>query len=171
MDWSATPLGPRDTWPESLCTVVNLILAGSFPMAILWGSNLIFIYNDAYRVIAGDRHPNAMGRSNREIWPEVWDFNKPVFERVMSRGETVHFEDQLFPIVRNGRMEDANFTLSYSPIFSEAGQVGGTLVVLVETTERIRAERELEAAHKDLEKKVEERTAQLQVEIAERKKS
>ena len=61
MDWSATSLGPRGAWPESLRTVVNLILAGSFPMAILWGSDLICIYNDAYRVIAGDRHPNAMG--------------------------------------------------------------------------------------------------------------
>ena len=170
MDWSATPLGPRDTWPESLCTVVNLILANSFPMAILWGSDLIFIYNDAYRVIAGDRHPNAMGRSTREIWPEVWDFNKPVFERVMSRGETVHFEDQLFPIVRNGRTEDAYFTLSYSPIFVKAGQIGGTLVVLVETTRQKHVEKELEATHKDLEKKVEERTAQLRAEVIERQR-
>ena len=170
MDWSATPLGPRDTWPESLHTVVNLILANSFPMAILWGSDLIFIYNDAYRVIAGDRHPNAMGRSTREIWPEVWDFNKPVFQRVMSRGETVHFEDQLFPIVRNGRMEDAYFTLSYSPIFLEADHVGGTLVVLVETTRKKHAEKQLEAAHKGLEKKVEKRTARLRAEVIERQR-
>ena len=129
-------------------TVVNLILAGSFPMAILWGSDLICIYNDAYRVIAGDRHPNAMGRSPREVWPEVWDFNKPVLERVMSRGETVHFEDQPFPIVRHGRMEDAYFTLSYSPVRSEAGRIAGMLVVLVETTQRKRAEKELLAAER-----------------------
>jgi PAS domain S-box-containing protein len=136
LDWSATPIGSRDSWPESLRTVVNLILASSFPMAILWGSDLIFIYNDAYRVIAGERHPDAMGRSTREVWPEVWEFNKPIFEKVMTRGETVHFDDQLFPIVRDGRMEDAYFTLSYSPIRSGADQVAGTLVVLLDTTER-----------------------------------
>jgi PAS domain S-box-containing protein len=86
----------------------------------------------------------------------------------MARGETVQFEDQLFRIIRNGRMEDAYFTLCYSPIHSEAGQVAGTLVVLVETTQRKRAEKELEATLKDLEKRVEERTAQLHAEVIKR---
>jgi hypothetical protein len=62
MDWSCTPLEPREQWPQTLRTVTNVILSSSFPMAILWGEDLIFIYNDAYRVIAGPKHPNAMGR-------------------------------------------------------------------------------------------------------------
>ncbi|MHB8108702.1 MAG: hybrid sensor histidine kinase/response regulator [Syntrophorhabdaceae bacterium] len=171
MEWSATPLGPIDSWPENLRVIINVILASSFPMALLWGSDLILIYNDAYRVIASDRHPDAMGRSTREVWPEAWEFNKPVCEKVMTRGETVHFEDQLFRIARNGRMEDAYFTLSYSPIHSGANKIAGTLVVLVETTRRIFAEKELEASHKDLEKKVEQRTAELHAEVFERKQA
>ena len=133
-DWSATPLGPRDGWPQNLCTIVNLILASGFPMAILWGSELIFIYNDGYRVIAGGKHPQALGHSPREIWAEVWEFNKPIFEKVMTRGESVYLENQLFRITRHGYMEDAYFTLSYSPIHTESGAVGGTLVTLLETT-------------------------------------
>ena len=135
LDWSATPLGPRNGWPNSLCTVVNLVLANTFPMAILWGSELTLIYNDGYRVIAGGKHPQALGHSTRNIWPEVWEFNKPIFEKVMTRGETVHLDDQLFHISRHGYMEDAYFTFSYSPILTEDGTVGGTLVTLVETTQ------------------------------------
>ncbi len=169
-DWSATPIGPRQDWPESLHAVTNLVLACSFPMAILWGADLILIYNDAYRIIAADKHPDALGRSTKDVWPEVWEFNKPVFERVMMQGETVHFEDQLFSIFRNSRMEDAYFTLSYSPIRSEDGHVAATLVVLVETTQRIRAENELKTSHRDLEKRIKERTAELQAEITERRR-
>ncbi|MGD0231173.1 MAG: PAS domain S-box protein [Syntrophorhabdales bacterium] len=143
IDWSKTPLGSRDAWPESLRTAVNLILASSFPMAILWGSDLIYIYNDAYRVIAASRHPSAMGKSIREVWPETWEFNKAVLERVMALGETVRFEDQLYRTARHGSMEDGYFTLSYSPIRSESGQVAGTLVVLMETTERKQTEEAL----------------------------
>jgi PAS domain S-box-containing protein len=135
MDWSASSLGPRHGWPQSLCTAVNLVVAGSFPMAILWGSELILIYNDAYRIIAGGKHPEALGRSTRDIWSEVWEFNKPLFEKVMTRGETVHLENQLFRISRHGYAEDAYFTLSYSPIRIENGSIGGTLVTLMETTQ------------------------------------
>lgn len=67
MDWSATPLGPRHAWPQDLRTVVNLTVSSGIPIATLWGSDPIFIYNDAYAVIAGHRHPGAMGRSMREV--------------------------------------------------------------------------------------------------------
>ena len=146
MDWSATPLGPRADWPYPLQVITNMALSSAFAMAILWGKELIFIYNDAYKVIAADKHPYAMGRSTREIWAEVWDFNKPIFEKVMQEGQTVHLEDQLFRIKRRAKMEDAFFTLSYSPIWLDHGHVGGTLVTLIETTERLRAEAALTEA-------------------------
>ena len=76
MDWSTTLLGPRHSWPQSLRTAVNLILATRFPMCLLWGDNLIMIYNEGYRIIAAGKHPQALGRSTREIWSEVWEFNR-----------------------------------------------------------------------------------------------
>jgi hypothetical protein len=104
---------------------------------------LILIYNDAYRVICLDRHPAALGRSPRDIWPEVWHINQPIFAAVMERGETFHFENKLFPINRHGCFEDAYFTLSYSPVRIEDGSIGGSLVVLEETTEVKKAEEAL----------------------------
>src|SRR5512142_1446951 len=87
-DWSATPLGPRDGWSQSLRTIVSLVVESPFPKALLWGRDLILLYNDAYRVIAADRHPRALGRSSREIWPEVWHINEPIFSAVLERGES-----------------------------------------------------------------------------------
>jgi len=163
MDWSHTSLGALEGWPQDLRAVVNLVLCSSFPMVLLWGSELLFIYNDAYGVLAADKHPKALGRSNREVWPEVWEFQKPIFEGVMARGETVHLADQLFRIARRGCLEDAYFTLSYSPIHTEGGRIGGTLVVLTETTERVVAARQLHESNQALAKQLEERKRVLEL--------
>jgi PAS domain S-box-containing protein len=144
-DWTGTPLGPRERWPQSLRTVVNLVLESQFPTALLWGSELILLYNDAYRVIAAERHPRALGRSTREIWPEVWHINEPIFTAVLERGESVYLEDKLFPIDRRGQREDAYFTLCYSPVRVEDGHVAGSLVTLLETTRRVREHRTLDS--------------------------
>ena len=59
----------------------------------------------------------------------------------MERGETITCEDRLFRINCRGHDEDASFTLCHSPVHVEGGGVGGTLVVLQETTaarERLR---------------------------------
>ena len=58
-DWSSTPLGPIEDWSKELVTIVNLTLASSSPARTMWGSELILIYNDAYRPIPGPRHPFA----------------------------------------------------------------------------------------------------------------
>jgi PAS domain S-box-containing protein len=144
LDWSRTPIGPREQWSASLRTVVDVLIETQFPMALLWGQELILIYNDACRVICGNKHPAALGRSTREIWPEVWHINQPIFAAVMDRGETIWFEDRLFPINRSGRLEDAYFTLCYSPVRKDDCSVGGVLVILKETTERIKSVKAME---------------------------
>lgn len=177
-DWSRTPIGPLEQWPANLRTVVNILLAQQFPMALLWGRDLILIYNDAYRVICGNKHPRALGCSTREIWPEVWHINQPIFAAVMDHGQTLYFEDKLFPVNRRGQLEDAYFTLCYSPVRIEGGGIGGALVVLEETTERRKAQQELLQAHALLEERVRVRTAELEQanealrqEIAERRRT
>lgn len=142
LDWSKTCLGPVEGWPDSLRSTVNLVLAYSFPMVLLWGEELVQIYNDAYAAIMGKKHPSGMGLPTREVWPEVWEFNEPVYRRVLE-GETLTFENQLFPITRHGFREDAYFTLCYSPLRDGANNVAGVLVTVFETTPQIRAE----AAH------------------------
>ena len=71
-DWSASPLGPPETWPASLRTVVGLLLQSRFPMFVAWGKELGFLYNDSYAEILGAKHPRALGQRFFDIWSEIW---------------------------------------------------------------------------------------------------
>ena len=84
LDWASTPLGPVETWPTSLRTIAAVVLAAPPPMIVLWGPLHVQLYNDGYRAIMGAKHPDGLGRPNRACWPEVWDFNAPVFEAIPS---------------------------------------------------------------------------------------
>ena len=137
LEWSAKPLGPCEHWPPTLRTTVELVLACQFPMIALWGLDLIQIYNDGYLTLMGAKHPAGMGQPTSECWPEVWEFNEPVYKRVWL-GETLTFEDQLFPITRHGFLEEAYFTLCYSPIRDHLQTIAGVLVSVFETTQRKR---------------------------------
>lgn len=145
IDWSKTPMGPAARWPQALKITINVMLASRFAMRVLWGPELIFLYNDAYRPILGrKKHPSAMGSRTEDSFPELWDRVGPLFRRVMA-GEAVALTDALLPLDRNGFLEDCYFTLSYSPIRHENGEVGGVLGVVSETTDRTLAERRLDA--------------------------
>lgn len=148
-DWAATSLGPPEAWPERLRGVVDLVLASGFPMVALWGPDLVQIYNDGYARIMGQRHPAGLGQPTRECWPEVWHINEPIYERVRA-GETVTFEDALYPLTREAGIEDAWFTLSYSPLRDESGAVAGVLVTVVETTDRLRADKRQQESERRL---------------------
>ena len=135
-DWAAHSLGLPAMWPQSLRTSIELTLASSFPMIVLWGADLIQFYNDAYRDMMGVKHPAGLGQATEQCWPEVWAFNKPVYERVL-QGESLTFVDQLFPITRYGFMENAYFTLCYSPLRLESGVIQGVFITVFETTRRV----------------------------------
>lgn len=138
-DWAATPLGPKGNWPLSLRVVVDLILASPLGMIVLWGPDLIQIYNDRYAEVTAGKHPRALGQPTRECWPEVWDFNGPIYEAVL-RGETRGFDGQKLILERNGVPEETWFDLTYSPVRDDAGTIAGVLVTVHEVTNRKRAE-------------------------------
>jgi signal transduction histidine kinase len=145
-DWASTPLGPVSEWPQSLRTAAQITVAAGLPSIVLWGPELIQIYNDGYAALIQAKHPAALGHANREIWPEVWALNEPIFERVFA-GETVTLEDALYPLERAGAVESVYLTISYSPARDEAGEVAGVVVNMRETTQevavrRLAAERE-----------------------------
>jgi signal transduction histidine kinase len=142
-DWASTPLGPRSGWPSELQVIVDACLSSPVPMIVLWGEQLIQIYNSAYAVILGDRHPLALGQPTQACWPEVWHINAPLYAGVF-QGETFYFENQLYPINRGGRLENAHFTLGYSPLYAHPGEVGGVLVTVMETSGQVRSERRLQ---------------------------
>ena len=141
-DWSTTPLGTVEHWPQSLRTAVSIMLESRFAMVVAWGAEFRFFYNDRYRPILGTKHPASLGAPGAEIFPEVWPVVGPEFERVR-RGEAFAIDDWLLPLDRNGYLENCWFTLSYSPIRDETGGVGGVLAVVAETTGRVEGERRL----------------------------
>ena len=144
-DWSSTAIGSSENWPQSLRTVVDLVLGSPLAMIVLWGPEFVQVYNDAYAVIAGARHPRALGQPTRECWPEVWQFNSIVYSAVMA-GEARSFPGQRLVIERRGVFEDAWFDLTYSPVRDEAGKTAGVFVTVIETTDRMLADRRM-AAH------------------------
>jgi signal transduction histidine kinase len=141
-DWSTTPLGPVEHWPQSLRTCVRIVLDSGYPMVISWGPDYVLLYNDACRPPMGAKHPWALGRGFRETFPEAWDFVGPMYDSVMTRGQEANFlTDLLLPIIRNNYLEEAYFAFSCSPIRDDNGRVGGVLTVLLETTERVLEDR------------------------------
>ncbi len=160
-DWAATALGPREEWPDSLKLVVDLVLDSGFPMAVRWGPDQICIYNDAYVGLLGERHPRALGSPLREVWPEIWERLGPLSLAILN-GEREGFfaEDHPWLIERHGALEEARFTVSYSPIPepSAPSGIGGVLVTVFETTERVRNEKMLRVLTDRLEAEVAERT-------------
>lgn len=141
-DWSQTPLGEPQSWPQSLRTTVRLILNTGHPMYIWWGESYICFYNDAYRQsIGSERHPSSLGRPGREVWEEIWPIIGPQIAHVIAGGGATWNENHLVPITRNGVREDVYWTYSYSPIDepNAPNGIGGILVVCSETTTQVRS--------------------------------
>jgi hypothetical protein len=101
-DWSKTSLGDPSTWPQSLCTMVAMMLDNPFGMYIAWGDDYTQLYNDGYRPILGStKHPAALGISTKQTFSEIWDIIGPMFAGVME-GKPVGFPDFMLPLNRNG---------------------------------------------------------------------
>ena len=143
IDWSKTAVGPVERWPQSLRTALSILLETGFPMYIAWGEHYTQFYNDGYRPILGStKHPMAMGISTRETFAEIWTIIGPMFQGVME-GRPTTLIDFLLPLDRHGFTEECYFIFSYSPIREESGRVGGVLVTVTETTQRLLGERRL----------------------------
>jgi hypothetical protein len=142
-DWSATALGPVAGWPRSLKDAVRLILNNRFPMFVWWGPGLINLYNDAYSVVLGRRHPGALGRPAAEVWHEIWDVVGPQAEAVIAGGRATWNEERLLVMERNGFTEETYFTWSYSPLADDQGRVGGVYCTCTEDTQRVLGQRRL----------------------------
>lgn len=136
-DWSASPLGAPETWPQALRAVVGLLLNSKFPMFVAWGEELGFLYNDAYAEILGAKHPAALGARFHDIWAEIWEDIWPLIEAAMA-GRATYREDLPLTMNRHGYDEQTWFTFSYSPVRGETGAVAGMFCAVVETTSRVR---------------------------------
>ena len=144
IDWPKTPVGPVESWPQSLKTALSVLLRQRAAVFIFWGPEYVQFYNDAYRPILGStKHPAAMGQRGVDCWPEIWSIIEPLLEAVR-RGESTAVEDGLLILDRNGYLEEGYYTYTYSPITDETGSVGGVFCLVYDTTERVIGERRLQ---------------------------
>ncbi|CAD0006021.1 PAS domain S-box protein [Flavobacterium chungangense] len=148
-DWSKTPLGTPDIWPQSLRTSLGIILNSKFPMFLWWGDELTCFYNDAYRPSLGNegKHPEILGQKAEDAWPEIWPIIYPLIQQVLAGEGSTWSENQLIPIYRNGKIEDVYWTFSYSPVHDESGKIAGVMVICSETTENIHSLKKLEESN------------------------
>ncbi|WP_295851586.1 PAS domain S-box protein [uncultured Xylophilus sp.] len=141
-DWSTTALGPIRDWPGHVRTATAMMLRSEVPVVMLWYAPGVMVYNDAYAVFAGARHPQLLGSNVREGWVEVADFNDNVM-RVGLAGGTLRYQDQELVLYREGRADRAWMNLDYSPLLDETGEPVGVMALVVETTAKVQAEQAL----------------------------
>ncbi|WP_193040918.1 ATP-binding protein [Pseudomonas sp. K2] len=180
LDWAKTPLGEANDWPQSLRTAVDIVVHSPMPMQLLWGRELIQLYNDAFALLAGNKHPDAMGQPAHQTWPELHSFTAPIYDAVFS-GQVRSFSEQRFVLQRNQRDTEIWLDLTYSPIRDERGSVAGILVTAIETNERrqftqelqqrseasLKAQQSTEQRLRHLNENLEERVAQRTLALAE----
>jgi len=143
-DWSKTPLGPVESWPQSLRSAVSILLPSKAQICMFWGPELITLYNDAYRPVLGKKHPGALGLPVREVWSEIWETGlKALFEGVLQTGEAFWASDWPFTLRRFGFSEETFFDISYDPIRGESGKVDGLFCIVSESTGRVVSDRRL----------------------------
>lgn len=144
-DWSATPLGPVERWPDSWRHAVNIILDSSFPTALALGSELVYFYNDAFIPLAGpSRHPHGLGTPVPVAWKEIWPtILAHRFEYVLSTGMPTFEADMLLPLERSGYLEETFVTFSFAALRDARNEPSGIFCTAIETTARVIADRQL----------------------------
>ncbi len=142
-DWSLTPLGPPEGWPEALKVALRILLTSRFEMWLGWGPDIAFFYNDAYRPTLGLKHPDSLAKPTRILWAEIWDDIEARIRSVYDHGEATWDRGLLLLLERNGYPEETYHTFSYSPVIDDDGSVGGLFCAVSEETDRVISERRL----------------------------
>ncbi|GJD39338.1 Sensor histidine kinase RcsC [Methylobacterium bullatum] len=142
-DWSQTPLGPPERWPEALKVALRILLTSRFEMWLGWGPEIAFFYNDAYRPTLGLKHPESLAKPTKILWAEIWDDIEARIRSVYEDGEATWDRGLLLLLERNGYPEETYHTFSYSPVLADDGTVGGLFCAVSEETNRVISERRL----------------------------
>jgi PAS domain S-box-containing protein len=143
-NWRRTPLGAAADWPQSLKTIVRVMLDSRYAMWMLWGPEFTFFCNDAYLPTVGLKRDWVLGARSDKVWEEIWTDIGPRIERVLAEGKATWDEALLLFLERSGFPEETYHTFSYSPVYDDDNRVAGILCVVTEVTERVISERRLQ---------------------------
>ncbi|HEV2704232.1 MAG TPA: ATP-binding protein [Steroidobacteraceae bacterium] len=143
LDWSRTSLGSPENWPQSLKTIVRVMLDSRYAMWMLWGPELTFFCNDAYLPTVGIKRDWVLGARSNKVWEEIWSDIWPRIRKVLEQGQATWDEGLLLFLERSGFREETYHTFSYSPVYDDDIHIAGMLCVVTEVTERVISERRL----------------------------
>ena len=143
LDWSRTPLGAPQRWPQSLKTIVRVMLDSRYAMWMLWGPDLTFFCNDAYLPTVGIKGGWVLGARSDKVWEEIWPDIGPRIDHVLAQGQATWDEGLLLFLERSGFPEETYHTFSYSPVYNDESRISGMLCVVTEVTDRVIGERRL----------------------------
>jgi PAS domain S-box-containing protein len=119
----------------SFRTALNILLNGCSPMFLVWGSDRLLFYNDAYALLlrATDQ-PILVGQPVSNSWHQNWQQIRSEVEQVFATGQSRRYENQ--PLLGDRSDKQRYYTWSYSPLWNEAGEIEGVFAtgcrVLVE---------------------------------------
>src|SRR5579863_6425622 len=147
LDWSATALGAPESWPQSLKTIVRVMLDSRYAMWMLWGPELTFFCNDAYLPTVGIKASWVLGARSDKVWEEIWPDIGPRIAQVLEMGQATWDEGLQLFLERSGFPEETYHTFSYSPVYNDDSRIAGMLCVVTEVTNRVIGERRLRILH------------------------
>jgi PAS domain S-box-containing protein len=148
-DWSRTPLGPAEHWPEALRTTVANMVNTPVATVLVWGPDYLLLYNDSYRPIVGNAHPAGLGLPCSQVLPDLWEPHRPFLESAM-KGQVASRTDLSVVFHRPGGPETLVLDVFYTPVYEEDGHIGGVVCIIADNSKRVAAERRLKASEAEL---------------------
>jgi signal transduction histidine kinase len=133
------PTAPPDAPTAGSSTAIRLLLAASEATAIGFGPALLAVYNAAFAGIIGADSISAAPavRPLHDLCAALWPRLEPLVEDAVHHGKSAVLDEQLFCSYRDGYAEEMYLRCSCSPLVDDLGGVGGVVVTLAETTERM----------------------------------
>lgn len=143
-EWSTTPLGKIETWPNSIKLSVRMCLESPYPVLLGLGPDLRLVYNNSLMELLGTSiPPAALGTPLSELLSDNLNFIQQVMEKVFRTGETLSKKEQCQLLNRNGYTEESYWNYSCTPIRLDQGEIAGVYAVFEEITENVLFRQEL----------------------------
>ncbi|AHG39666.1 histidine kinase [Pseudomonas syringae CC1557] len=137
-DWSMSAMGPKHTWPAALLSSMNLMLNCPDSMYLLWGQDFTLFFNDAYCPVLPVEAQQAQGQPIASVWGDAWEAVRHLAEQALA-GHSCRSDDIQRTVIRNGKSVQTWWSLSYSPLYGDTGQIEGVFSRVNETTSQVLA--------------------------------
>lgn len=143
-DWTATALGPFDSWEHALRLYVHMLFFDSRAGIIWWGPKRLAIYNDALIPFLGHLHPTLMGAQFDIAIPETYAQFESVFH-AMEKDQQIPPKSGLeVPLERHGYLEETWWDATMIPLQRDDGVFGGAYFSWLDVTRTVLRDRRIE---------------------------